>query len=205
MFRVSTDFSEGGWAMMRPWRFYWLAVPALATAVYFAVESRIGSTNELNNLGFWVFALLAVLSIELGNSFRVANRRLRELDEAKSEGRALRETVAELQHCVAKEAVLERALFTLMSAKHGFTEAELLDRFRWVETEKPSIPAKKCAKCGRLVNQRTHHCLYCGAPCEVESAFEFLGLGAWPKESLQPPVPAVRQAEEHGITRQPSG
>src|SRR6516165_137492 len=89
------------------------------------------------------------------------------LDDVQGEIRALREAVADLQRRVEKQAVLVRALFTLLSAKQGLTEAELLDRFRWVEVERANAPAKKCSQCGRVVNQRTHRCMYCGAACEV--------------------------------------
>jgi hypothetical protein len=102
------------------------------------------------------------------------------LDDLQGEIRALREAVADLQRRLEKQAVLAQALFTLLSAKQGLTEAELLGRFRRIEVEKAGATAKKCPECGRAVNQRTHRCLYCGAACEVESAFELLGLGAWP-------------------------
>ena len=125
------------------------------------------------------------------------------LDETQGEIRALREAVADLQRRLEKQAVLVRALFALLSAKQGLTEAELLDRFRWVERERASAPAKKCAHCGRAVHQRTHRCLYCGAACAVESAFEELELGAWPNPALQPTGPALRPSEGHGITSRP--
>jgi hypothetical protein len=105
---------------------------------------------------------------------------------------------------VEKQAVLLRALFTLLSHKQGLTEAELLDLFRQVEAEKASTPAKKCAQCGRAVNQKTHRCIYCGEACEVESAFEFLDLGAWPNLALRRSGPASRPSEE-GITSRPGG
>ena len=127
------------------------------------------------------------------------------LEDAQGEIRALREAVADLQRRLEKQAVLVRALFALLSEKQGLTEAELLDRFRWVLRERASAPAKKCPDCGRAVHQRTHRCLYCGRACEVQSAFEELELGAWPDPALQPTGPAVRPSEEHGITSRPRG
>jgi hypothetical protein len=127
------------------------------------------------------------------------------LDEAQREIRALREAVADLQRRLEKQAVLVRALFALLSAKQGLTEAELLDRFRQVEVEKASTPPKKCADCGRAVNQRSHRCLYCGAACPVGSAFELLELGAWPNQALQPTGPARGSSGEQGITGRPGG
>jgi hypothetical protein len=127
------------------------------------------------------------------------------LDETQMDIRALRETIADLQRRLEKQAVLVRALFALLSAKQGLTEAELLDHFRSVEREKASTPPKMCPHCGRAVHQRSHRCLYCGAACEVESAFEFLELGAWPTPAPQPTGPALRPSVEHGITRRPGG
>jgi hypothetical protein len=129
----------------------------------------------------------------------------RKLDEARGEIATLRDVVAEMQRRVEKQAVLLRALFVVLSERQGYTEAELLDRFRQVEAERASAPAKKCAQCGRAVNQRTQRCLYCGAECQVETAFELLELGTWPHPALHPTGPALRSPEEHGITSRPGG
>ena len=122
------------------------------------------------------------------------------LDEAKAEIRSLREAMAELQRRLEKQAVLVRALFALLSGKHGLTEAELIARYREIEAARAGVQPKCCPECGRSVNQRTHRCIYCGAACEIESAFEFLELGAWPK-----PRPGLPPSEEHGITTRPGG
>ena len=124
----------------------------------------------------------------------------RKLDEARGEIATLRDAVAELQRRVEKQAVLLRALFALLSAKHGLTEAELIARYREIEAARAGVQPKSCPECGRSVNQRTHRCIYCGAACEIESAFEFLELGAWPK-----PRPGLPPSEEHGITTRPGG
>jgi hypothetical protein len=129
----------------------------------------------------------------------------KKLDEAQGEIRALRDEVTDLQRRVQKQAVIVRALFAFLSAKQGLTEAELLERFRQVEAERASAQAKKCAHCGRAVNQRTQRCLYCGAASPVDSAFDFLELGAWLNQALQATEPALRSSEEHGITSRPGG
>jgi hypothetical protein len=136
-------------------------------------------------------------------SGRLADRNA--LDEAKGDIHALREAVADLQRRLEKQAVLVRALFALLSTKQGLTETELIVRFREIEGARASAPAKKCPECGRGVNQWTHRCIYCGAACEIESAFEFLGLGAWPNPGPQPTGPGLRPSEEHGITTRPGG
>jgi hypothetical protein len=125
------------------------------------------------------------------------------LDEAERDLRALREAVADLHRRLEKQAVLVRALFALLSARQGLTEAELLDRFREVEAARPGAPPRKCPDCGRGVNQRTQRCIYCGAACEVESAFELLELGTWPNLGPQSAGQGARPTEEHGITTRP--
>jgi hypothetical protein len=127
------------------------------------------------------------------------------LDEAQGDIRALRQEVADLRRRVEKQAVIVRALFAFLSTKQGLTEAELLDRFRQVEAERASAPAKKCAQCGRAVNQRTQRCLYCGAPAPVDSAFDFLELGAWLNQGIQATGPALPSSEDHDITSRPGG
>jgi hypothetical protein len=125
------------------------------------------------------------------------------LDDARAELRALQEAVADLERRVEKQAVLLRALFAVLSARQGLSEAELLDCFRSIEADRAGASARKCSLCGRAVNKRTHRCFYCGEACEVESAFEFLELGAWPSLPVQPNPPPPRPSGEHGITTRP--
>jgi hypothetical protein len=127
------------------------------------------------------------------------------LDDAERDIRSLRETIAELQRRLEKQAVLVRALFALLSAKHGLTEAELIERYREVEAAKAGAMPKKCPECGRGVNQRTQRCIYCGAAYEVESAFEFLDLGTWPNLALQTNTPVLRPPDRDAITTRPGG
>lgn len=105
------------------------------------------------------------------------------LDDARDEIRALKGALSDLQRRIEKQAVLVRALFALLSARQGLTEAELLDQFRRAAAEKESAQPKKCPECYRAVNLRTLRCLYCGAACPIDSAFELLELGAWQQKS----------------------
>ncbi len=125
------------------------------------------------------------------------------LDDAEREIRSLRDSVAELQRRLEKQAVLVRALFAILSTKQGLTEAELVERFREVEAAKAGTPPKKCSECARGVNQRTHRCIYCGEASEVESAFDFLDLGAWPSLELPTTASASRPPDRDAITTQP--
>jgi hypothetical protein len=128
------------------------------------------------------------------------------LDEARVEVRALQDVVSDLQRRLEKQAVLVRALFALLSARQGLTEAELVERFREVEAARAAgVPARKCPDCCRSVNQRTNRCLYCGAPCPVESAFDFLELGAWPALRPQATETGIRPAQGQEITTRPGG
>jgi hypothetical protein len=127
------------------------------------------------------------------------------LDEVRGDIRGLREAVDELQRRLEKQAVLVRALFEFLSATLGLTEAELVARFRDVELAKAGATPRKCPDCGRGVNQRTHRCIYCGAACAVQSAFELLELGAWPTLGLQPAGPASRACDGQSITTRPGG
>ncbi len=126
---------------------------------------------------------------------------VRNLEEARGEIAILRDEIAELQRRLEKQAVLMRALYTLLSEKPGPTETELLDRFRQLEAERVGFPAKMCSLCGRPVNLRHNRCLYCGADCQVQSAFELLEMNL----PLQPTAPASWRSEEYGITARPGG
>jgi ferredoxin len=120
------------------------------------------------------------------------------LDDARDEIRALKGALSDLHRRLEKQAVLVRALFALLCAKQGLTEAELLDHFRRAEAERASAQAKKCPECGRAVNLRTLRCLYCGAACPIDSAFELLELGAWQQQSGQ--VANFREGSDEGNT-----
>jgi hypothetical protein len=124
-------------------------------------------------------------------------------DRDKLDVRALRETITDLQRRVEKQAVLVRALFLLLSAKLGLTEAELLDHFRAVEKERASAGARMCAHCARAVHPRTHRCMYCDVPAEVETAFEFLELGTWTGTRTPSARPTPRPTDDHRITDRP--
>lgn len=124
------------------------------------------------------------------------------IDETRREIELLRETVAELQWRIDKQAVLMRAFFAMVSETHGITEADLLDRFRILDLEKSATPAKRCGKCGRTVSLRHNKCYYCGEPYRVKSAFELLDSGVWP--DVAQARPGQRPSQEHGITAKPS-
>jgi hypothetical protein len=69
---------------MSAWLFYVFAVVAFAVAGFFVVQAANGSTNTAHVVGSGVFVFLAILSIAVGNALRVVDRRLRELERARS-------------------------------------------------------------------------------------------------------------------------
>jgi hypothetical protein len=99
---------------------------------------------------------------------------LEKLDKAESDIALLRESVANLQERVVKQALLLRAFFSLFNEKGVLTETELLERFRQVKAETEATPAKMCSRCGRAVNLRNHRCFYCDEQQSVASAFDLL-------------------------------
>ena len=86
-----------------------------------------------------------------------------------------RDTVADLERHVEKQASLLRALYSLLSERLGLTDAELLARFQEIDAGRGEREAAiRCAACGRPVNLRHNRCLYCGATRQVTSAFELI-------------------------------
>jgi hypothetical protein len=92
-----------------------------------------------------------------------------------------RRDIEHLKETMEKQAVLMRALFTLVSERIGLTETDLLERFRELELEKSAAPATRCWQCGRTINLRHQKCYYCGEAHRVSSAFELLDAGVWPE------------------------
>lgn len=62
-----------------------------------------------------------------------------------------------------------KALWELVSAKLGLTEAELLEKIKVIQSvpeeaeEEPLKEALKCKDCGRPLNRGRNACIYCGA------------------------------------------
>ena len=127
------------------------------------------------------------------------------LDDARRDIVRLKEVIDDLAQRAEKQAVLLRAVFALLCERQGFTEAELLARFRQVEADRADAPPKRCSLCGRGINLRHNCCLYCDEACEVESAFEFLAMSAWPSLSSQATGRELQPPDKQGITSLPRG
>jgi hypothetical protein len=67
-----------------------------------------------------------------------------------------------------------QALATLLAEKHGITDGMLLDEVRRLEKARQGAPAETCAKCGRAIGARQPHCIYCGEPRSVSTAFDLI-------------------------------
>src|SRR5690349_13725138 len=96
------------------------------------------------------------------------------LEDTRNDVARLRDTIAELRKRVDHQAVLLRTMFGLLQEKHGFTAADLLDRFRTDLAEHAKPSPKMCKNCGRAVNLKFHRCMYCETPQPVESVFELV-------------------------------
>lgn len=79
-----------------------------------------------------------------------------------------REEMRELQHQVARLALLNQALWEILCERLGLTEEELVRRAHEIDLRdgvpdgKISHRAVTCPQCGRTVNSKHHRCLYCG-------------------------------------------
>jgi hypothetical protein len=84
------------------------------------------------------------------------------------EQHASREDLRELQYQVARLALLNQALWELLSERLGLTEEDLLrlaldiDLRDGIPDGKITHRAISCPQCGRTVNSKHQRCLYCG-------------------------------------------
>ncbi len=99
---------------------------------------------------------------------------------AKQDSVDLADTVRDLEGRLDRQALVVRALFTLLVDKVGMTEQELLQRVREIAPSggvfaRPPVPAPRpCSKCGRTFGHKRNRCLFCGEEWEVASAFELI-------------------------------
>src|SRR2546423_4428455 len=88
----------------------------------------------------------------------------------------LREAVRELEGRVERQALVLRALFTLLMETTGLTEDDLLERVKLLAPlagvyARQAPPRRPCAKCGSSIGQRRNRCLFCGEEWQGGSAF----------------------------------
>jgi rRNA maturation endonuclease Nob1 len=101
-------------------------------------------------------------------------------DTAQESGRKatdFQERVRQLEESVARLALVNAALWSLVKDKTGLTDAALTARMRdidlrdGVEDGKITTTVQNCQKCGRTMAPRHKRCLYCGGERLASSPF----------------------------------
>ncbi len=91
--------------------------------------------------------------------------------------RAAQQQNDELRGQVDRLQMICEAMWTLMKAKSGATEAEIVALIEEIDLRdgklngRTELVPQKCARCGRVVSLRTSLCPYCGAQNFRTTAF----------------------------------
>lgn len=73
-----------------------------------------------------------------------------------------------LRHRVEKLTLINRALWEIMKAKHGYRDDELVAKVAEIDLRDGQLddtyqrPVISCPQCGKKISARHDHCLYCG-------------------------------------------
>jgi hypothetical protein len=86
----------------------------------------------------------------------------------------LKESVRRLEQRVEKQALVLKAICSLLLERHVVSEADLLGRIQRLGEERSSEAARDCAACGRPMNLKHQKCLYCGAARRAASAIDLI-------------------------------
>lgn len=91
---------------------------------------------------------------------------------------ASHERVRHLEESVARLALLNAAMWSLLKDRTGLTDAALASRIRdidlrdGVEDGKITPNVQTCQKCNRTMAPRHRHCIYCGGERLTTSPFQ---------------------------------
>ena len=91
---------------------------------------------------------------------------------------ASREDVHQLNTRIDKLTLICMSMWSLIRQETKLTEEDLLRRMKDIdlmdgtEDDKVTRQVAKCGSCGRVMNQRHTHCLYCGHEKLIISAFD---------------------------------
>ena len=84
----------------------------------------------------------------------------------------------EFEERIDKFVLVTMAMWSLLQEKTGVTEDDLIKRVQEIDLQDGTEDGKitkslaKCAGCGRTLNARHIHCLYCGNEKLITSAFD---------------------------------
>lgn len=98
--------------------------------------------------------------------------------ESNQKATASHERVRQLEECVARLALLNAAMWSLLKDRTGLTDAQLVSRMRdidlrdGVEDGKITPNVQQCQKCGRTMAPKHRHCIYCGGERLTTSPFQ---------------------------------
>jgi hypothetical protein len=89
-----------------------------------------------------------------------------------------RSEVQVLRAAIDKLILLDRALWEIIAESQGLTEEYLLDKVNEIDLRDGVLdgrmrePIRKCASCGKILQQGYLKCIYCGTKNEVANPFQ---------------------------------
>lgn len=82
-----------------------------------------------------------------------------------------------LHHRIEKITLINRALWEIIAQQHDLSKDQLLAKVAEIDLRDGELdqalhqPIIHCPNCGRKINARHHHCLYCGFDDLPEDVF----------------------------------
>lgn len=86
--------------------------------------------------------------------------------------------VKQLEHRVERLALACSAMWSLLQTHSGLTDQQLHEKIAQIDATDGVVDGRighamvHCPNCGRTVSPRRGKCMYCGAACGDQSAFE---------------------------------
>jgi hypothetical protein len=102
---------------------------------------------------------------------RAADMAAKKATDARSDVQAMRAAIDKL-------ILVDRALWEIIAESQGLTEEYLLDKVNEIDLRDGVLdgrmrePVRKCASCGKILQQGYLKCIYCGTKNEVANPFQ---------------------------------
>jgi hypothetical protein len=96
---------------------------------------------------------------------------------ARSKAEYLSLTIKNLEEKIDQMALRCQAMWELLRDTTGLTDAEIVEKICDVDLRDGVLDGKitktgqPCPGCGRTINAKHNHCLYCGEPAQSEEIF----------------------------------